>query len=140
MRTITLKIITLLLFSVVFITSKAQSAWSAPDCLGTHCYITVYINRDPVVEGGYLKYTINVPAEGVVDVQGPAGSFLFNNLGNTIDFYVRKSHLDLAADGVNCEVPFELLVNKWVTPLGIYNTNGNGIQCYYWIKLIVNYE
>ena len=140
MKTSILRFIIFTLLSIVSVTSKAQSEWSGPECLGTHCYISVYINRDPVVDNWYLKYTINVPAEGSVDVQGPMAAFLFNNLGNTVDLYIRKSQLDIIADGVNCEIPIELWVNKWVTPLGSYNTSGEGTRCFYWIKLLVNYD
>ena len=85
-----------------------------------------------------LKYTITVPKEGITDLQGPAGCYLANNLGNTIDIYVRKIHLDLAADGVTCEVPFELYVNKWVDMWG--EPAASGIQCYYWVKFLVSYD
>lgn len=132
------KYIILFLFAMLAVVTNAQS--SGYDCLGTHCYISVYINQDPVTSDGYLKYTITVPPEGAYDVQGPAGAYLFNHLGSTVDFYVRKSQLLLASDGVDCEVPFELWVNKWFTGLGVYNTTGEGTRCYYWIKLLVNYD
>ena len=103
-----------LIMTVSFV-AKAQTIGASPvNCLGTHCYISVFLNSDPVASNGMLKYTIRVPQERIVDIQGPAGCYLANNLGNTIDIYVRKIHLDLAADGVTCEVPFELYVDKWV--------------------------
>lgn len=122
------------------LTVKAQSAWSAPDCLGTYCEINVYMNSTPVDSNGFFKFTIPVPSEGFANIQGPAGSYFANHLGNTIDIYVRKIHLDLAADGINTEVPFELLVYKWVNDFGVYNTSGDGYQCYYWLKLMVIYD
>lgn len=131
-----------LFFAIISITSKGQNDEGiiyGYDYLGTHCYITVYINRDPVTSDGYLKYTINVPPEGAVYTQGPAGSYLLNNTGDTIDFYVRKGQLDMAADGMNCEIPFELWVNKWVDGFR-YNTDGVGERCYYMIILMVNYD
>ena len=122
------------------LTVKAQSAWSADDCLGTFCEVDVYIDRAPVEANGFIKVTIPVPSEGIAGIQGPASAYFSNHLGNTIDLYVRKIHLDLAADGVNCEIPFELTVNKWVNDLGVYNTSGEGYQCYYWVKLMVIYD
>lgn len=133
-----LRIYVFSLLVVLSIMGKAQN--HGYDCLGTHCYITVFLNSHPVTADGFFKFTINVPPEGAVNVQGPAGAYLSNNLGNTVDLYVRKIHLDLAADGVNTEVPFELLVNKWTTGWGNYNTSGTGAQCYYWIKIMVNYD
>ena len=118
--------------------AKAQSIPTPINCLGTHCYISVFLNSDPVTPDGMLKYTITVPKEGITDLQGPAGCYLANNLGNTIDIYVRKIHLDLAADGVTCEVPFELYVNKWVDMWG--EPAASGIQCYYWVKFLVSYD
>ena len=142
MRTNFFKYLVLTLFLSVSVVAKAQSdddIIAGYDYLGTHCYITVYINQDPVTSDGYLKYTIPVPPEGAVHTQGPASSYLLGQIGSTVDFYVRKGQLDMAADGMNCEIPFELWVNKWVNGF-TYNTDGVGERCYYMIKLLVNYQ
>ena len=132
-------VISYLLMTISF-TAKAQFSENPINCLGTHCYISVFLNSDPVTSDGMLKYTINVPREGISNLQGPAGNYFANNLGNTVDIYIRKIHLDLAADGVTCEIPFELYVNKWVDYLGNPISDNTGIQCFYWVKFMVSYD
>ena len=110
-----LKIFISLLLLVIASSIKAQGISGTPvlseGCLGIHCYVTVDLDNDPVVNGGYVKYTIPTPRENLDYIQGPAGAYLSNNLGNTVDIYVRKIHLELAlSDYVAVEVPFELFV------------------------------
>jgi len=107
----------------------------AQEYLGIHCYVSVDLKNDPV-ENGYLKYTIPVPREGVDFIQGPAGSYLLNNLGNTVDVYVRRSHLELAlADMPYAQVPFELFVHLWKSPNGSTSTfpDPTKEQCFYYV-------
>lgn len=128
----------LVLSCLMTFTVKAQDNSYA--CLGIWCYVNVHLSTDPV-DGGYLKYTIPVPSEGISPyggVQGPGSPILFNNLGNTVELWLRRVHVDLAANGQNCELPVEFRVNKWTTGWGSYSTiPGNGTQCYYWIVLLV---
>jgi len=130
-----------LFFAVFAISVHAQDNsdldWETPDlsynCLGIHHYVSVDLDNDPV-ESGYLKYTIPVPKEGIDFITGPAGCHLLNNLGSTIDVYVRRSHLELAlADQPYAQVRFELFVRLWKDYNGITTTILAGIenQCYY---------
>lgn len=107
--------------------------------LGILCYINVSLSHDPVDNQGYLTYTINTPDETACGIQGPGSPILTNNLGNTVDIKIRRTHLDLAADGLNCEIPLELTVAKWSTGWGHYTTSpsSSGAQCYYYIVLLI---
>lgn len=107
------------LFFILFATSLlyAQESWSIvdanPNCLGIHCYISVDLNNDPI-DNGYLKYTIPTPKEGIDFISGSAGCYLSNHLGNTVDVYVRRTHLELALDSQPyAQVPFELYIPLW---------------------------
>ena len=129
-----------ILFLVLVSTINAQTIPSTPtltqDCLGIHCYVLVDLQHDPVVDGGFVKYTIPVPREGLDFIQGPLGCYLSNHLGNTVDIYVRKIHLELAlSDNPSAEVPFELFVNKWIIPNGgTYDYPVSGaLQCFYYV-------
>lgn len=114
------------------------------ECLGTLCYVNVNLSTDPV-DGGYLTYTIPVPDEGLgpyAGVQGPGSPVLANNLGTTVDLKLRKSHLALEADGKNCQLYVDLLVNKWSLGFGHYTTtkpSGSQTypQCYYRVILVI---
>lgn len=137
-RTYSKILLSLLLIVFSNLNIKVQAQSHGIYCLGTFCRISVYLNSDPVTPDGYLKYTIPTPPETIFDVQGPAGSFLANNLGNTVDLYIRKSQLELAAaDMSQCEIPFELLVDKWKDEWGEPSVSGVGIRCYYHIILMV---
>lgn len=107
--------------------------------LGILCYINVSLSHDPVDNQGYLTYTINTPDETACGIQGPGSPILTNNLGSTVDLKIRRIHLDLAADGLNCEIPLELTVAKWSTGWGHYTTSpsSGGAQCYYYIVLLI---
>jgi hypothetical protein len=133
-----MKTTTLLLFIVIStLNIRAQTFTHGFDCLGIHCYVTVNLRTDPVTSDGYLKYTISTPPESIYDVQGPAAVLLSNYLGGTIDLYIRKSQLELAAaDRDQCEIPFELLVDKWKDEWG--NPSTSGIRCHYHIILMIN--
>ena len=111
--------------------------WPIPDysdeCLGIHYYISVDLRNDPVVDG-YLKYTIPVPREGIDFISGPASAFLLNNLGSTVDIYVRRSQLEIAiADQPYAQVDFALFVHLWKDPFGGISTSPSSTnkQCYY---------
>ena len=140
-----LKIFISLLLLVIASSIKAQGISGTPvlseGCLGIHCYVTVDLDNDPVVNGGYVKYTIPTPRENLDYIQGPAGAYLSNNLGNTVDIYVRKIHLELAlSDYVAVEVPFELFVKKWILPNGgTYDYPVSGAaQCFYYVVFMIN--
>ena len=129
------KIIVAVFFSLFALVGKAQTM--GYECLGINSTISVYMNSEPTYNG-YFKFIIPMPPERVLGVQGPASSYI-NNLGGSLEFYVHKNRLDMAADGMNCEVPFDLVVEKWFDNFS-YNTEGRGTQCYYLIKLMVNYD
>ena len=125
--------------SVYAQTYDPELDWDYPDlsynCLGTHCYVSVDFNNDRV-ENGYLKYTIPVPKEGVDFISGPVGCYLGNNLGNTVELYVRRTHLELlASDQPHAQVPFELFVRLWKDHQGVTTTIPSGVenQCYYYV-------
>ena len=134
-----------ILFLVLVSTINAQTTPSTPtftqECLGIHYYVNVDLQNDPVVNGGFVKYTIPVPREGLDYIHGPLGCYLSNHLGNTVDVYVRKIHLELAlSDYPSVEVPFELYVNKWITYDGAtydYPVSG-GTQCFYYVVFKIN--
>lgn len=133
-----------LLLSCILAVSMVKAQDRSYACLGTLCYVSVYLNKDSVADG-YFTYTIPVPPEGIYsfhEVQGPGSPYLTNHLGNTVDLELRRSHLLLAVDGEDCEVPLELLVNKWSYDWGSYTTTPdlNAAQCYYLIRLLVTQE
>ena len=138
MKNVFFKIFTSLSLIIYFtLNSNAQTHTHGFDCLGVLCRITVNLEKDPVTSDGYLRYTIITPPEGAYNIQGPAGAFLANNLGSTVDIYIRKSQLELAvADRDQCEIPFELLVYMWKDEWG--NPASYGIQCYYHVILMVD--
>lgn len=108
--------------------------------LGVHCEVSVDLDNDPV-QGGYLKYTIPAPREGVSFIQGPAGCYLSNNLGSTVDIYVRRVQLELAlSDLPYAQVPFELFVNLWKDPHGgTTSSSGESTeQCFYYVVFEIN--
>jgi hypothetical protein len=126
------------LFFAIFATSVyAQTGWPEQEfiieCLGKHCDVSVDLYNDPV-ESGYLKYTIPTPTENIDYITGPAGSYLSNHLGNTVDVYVRRSHLELAlADSPYAQVVFRLYVRLWKSQTGdtkTYPESGYN-QCFY---------
>jgi hypothetical protein len=126
------------LFFAIFATSVyAQTGWPEQEfiieCLGKHCDVSVDLYNDPV-ESGYLKYTIPTPTENIDYITGPAGSYLSNHLGNTVDVYVRRSHLELAlADSLYAQVVFRLYVRLWKSQTGdtkTYPESGYN-QCFY---------
>ena len=131
------------LFIIVFMSLFAIAAKSQCNnycCLGRLCYVTVDLKNDPVVDGMYLKYTIPAPSESIWSIQGPGTSLFFNHLGNTVDIYVRKNHLELAiADSNVREVPCEVLVDKWVNDYGYYEYyQASGyLRCHYEIILMI---
>ena len=145
MKRFNIKVCISLFFFVFLFCTKVKAQVNGLDCLGTHCYISVYLNSDPVTSDGYLKYTICIPNENIYAIQGPASAYLSNHLGNSVDIYIKKAQLEMAVDGyANCEVPYELLVDKWVDYWGNYttdiltvNSNGGYSRCYYFIKLLV---
>ena len=115
--------------------SELEERWPnlSNSCLGIHCYVSVDLNTDPV-ENGYLKYTIPVPRETIDFISGPVGCYLGNHLGNTIDIYVRRIHLELlASDQPQAQVPFELFVRLWKDHQGVTTTtpSSDDKQCYY---------
>lgn len=137
-----LKAFTVLFFSFLAISSYAQvdEPTYSYSYLGIHCYVSVDLKNDPV-ENGYLKYTIPTPLQGATNIQGPAGAYLSNNLGSTIDVYVRRSHLELAmADRPYAQVPFELYVNLWKSPNGSTTTyyDPDKEQCFYLVVFNMN--
>lgn len=139
MKNTFLKSFMTLFFAVLTISVHAQTEWPVPDYsdeyLGIHCYITVDLNNDSVVNG-YLKYTISVPKETVISIQGPASAYLSNNLGSTIDIYVHRLQLELAlADMSYAQVPFALFVDLWKDSYGNITTelDSTAQQCYYYV-------
>ena len=89
----------------------------------------------------YLKYTIPALREEVDFIQGPVGSYLANNLGNTVDVYVRRSRLELAlANMPYAQVPFELFVRLWKSPNGATSTfpESDKEQCFYYVVFNMN--
>ena len=135
-------------FITLFFTILANSVYSQEEterpeldfineCLGIHHEVSVNLNNDPVVNG-YLKYTIPTPRETIDYITGPAGSYLSNHLGNTVDVYVRRSHLELAlADYPYAQVPFTLFVRLWKNDIGHTRTDpADGYnQCFYYVIL-----
>ena len=118
--------------------------WDKPDlsynCLGLHCYVSVDLKNDPV-ENGYYKYTIPIPREGVDFISGPVGCYLSNNLGSTVDIYIRRSHFEvIASDQPHAQVPFELFVPLWKDYSGLPTTTPSGVanQCYYHVVFNMN--
>ena len=94
-------------------------------CLGILCYVNVDLSSDPVDSEGFLTYTIRTPSENLAPnygVQGPGSPRLTNNLGSTVDLKLRRSHLALEADGRNCELVIDVLVNKWSSGWGSYTS------------------
>ena len=122
---------------------RIPANWPIPDysdeCLGIHCYISVDLQNDPVVDG-YFKYTIPAPRESIDFISGPASAY-FVNLGNTIDVYVRRTQLELAlADQSYAQVGFGLFVQVWQDAFGNKSTIPSSInqQCYYLIVFNMN--
>lgn len=141
MKNSTFKILATLVLLSAFQFSRAQCNNSyAVDCLGVHCYITVDLNNDPVTSDGYLKYTISKPQEGIESIQGPTAVYLSNDLGNTIDIYIKKIHLIPLTRAITSEIPYELIVKKWVDRWGspISEGTAEAIQCHYHVVLLVN--
>ena len=144
----------LLLFLALFVVSahaqngeiqleRIPANWPIPDysdeCLGIHCYVSVDLQNDPVVDG-YLKYTIPAPRESVDFISGPASAY-FVNLGNTIDVYVRRTQLELAlADQSYAQVGFGLFVHLWQDSFGNKSTSPTNTnqQCYYLVVFNMN--
>lgn len=134
------KILALMVFLFVFQIGRAQCNNSySVDCLGLHCYVTVDINNDPVTSDGYLKYTISKPQESIKSIQGPTAAYLSNDLGGTIDIYINKMQLLPLTRSITSEIPYELLVNKWVDKWGATTTmeTPEAIQCHYHVVLLI---
>ena len=70
------------------------------DCLGDWCIVDVSLS-DPLVDN-YLVYTIPKPPYAISGIYGPGMPRLFNDLGGTMDLYLRKfdllPHLDEGDD------------------------------------------
>ena len=140
MNNSTFKILALLVFLSTSLFGKAQCNNSfVVDCLGVDCYITVDLNNDPVTSDGYLKYTIFKPQERIEDIQGPTAAFLLNDLGSTIDIYIKKIQLLPLTRAITSEIPYELLVEKWVDRWGRPTTKeaDDSIQCHYHVVLLI---
>ena len=63
------------------------------DCLGDWCIVDVSLS-DPLVDN-YLVYTIPKPLYAISGIYGPGMPRLFNDLGGTMDLYLRKFDLQL---------------------------------------------
>lgn len=134
------KIFAFLAFLFVFQISKAQCNNSYQvDCLGVLCYITVDLDNDTVTSDGYLKYTIFKPQETIDCLQGPTAAHLTNDLGSTIDIYIKKAQLIPLVRSITSEIPYELLVNKWVDRWGMPSIMGaaEAVQCHYHVVLLI---
>lgn len=140
MKNSVFKILVLLVFLSVsqFCRSQCNNSYLV-DCLGLHCYITVDLNNDPVTSNGYLKYTISKPRERINDIAGPTAAYLANDLGSTIDIYINKMQLLPLTRAITSEIPYELLVDKWVDKWGTTTTMGTpeAIQCHYHVVLLI---
>lgn len=109
--------------------------------LGILCHVSVDLNNDPVTSDGYLKYTIPAPTEQIDFISGPASAFLINHLGDTVDFYVRKNQLELAAaDYAYARIPYLIFVKKWINTGGVISLveKEGYYQCYYVVYLEIN--
>lgn len=126
-----------LLFSFVLTNvSYAQTHTCDEGCLGTWCYVDVSLS-DPT-NGGELIYTIPVPPERFTGgIMGPGSPTLFNDLGNTIELHLRKSHLVVEADGGDVQLVLDAQVNKYVIATEGAISSGDYVQCHYHIVLNV---
>lgn len=126
------------LIGIMFMGIKAYSASEDYESLGVWCYVNVNLSTD-AGNGNQLRYTISAPSEGVVGVQGPGSPSLSNNLGSTVDLLFSRTHLKLASDGKDCQLPIDLLVKKWTTGGGYYTDTPmpGSSQCYYTVILLI---
>ena len=117
-----------------------QNPRAGLDCLGIWTYLQISeSNRQS--DGTYLV-TMPVPPEGISDryyPRGPGGPRFTNFLGNTVDVVFRSDVLEEIREYSvsGAEPVFEMPVNKWVDGF-LYNTNGVGMVCYYYVVLHVN--
>lgn len=94
-----LHFISILILSFFYQESKAQNC-NSYTCLGEWYDLNISLS-DPVVNGHFVC-TIPVPPEGINSNSGIMGigtPYFFNQLGSTIDVYVKK--IDLTPEMVN---------------------------------------
>lgn len=128
----------ILLFFIPFIyVNKINAQTCDQGCLGTWCYVDVSLS-DPT-DAGYLIYTISAPPEGFTGgIIGPGSPRFFNNLGSTVDLYLRKSHLLLEVDENNeATIILDAAVNKYNSAIEGSISSDTYIQCHYHIVLRV---
>jgi len=102
-------------------------------CLSTWCYVDVSLS-DPT-DAGYFIYTIPAPPEGFTGgIMRPGSPRFFNNLGSTVDLYLRKSFLILEVDEKNeATLIMDAQVNKYVPAMEGVISSGAYVQCHYHI-------
>lgn len=127
----------IVLFSFVLTNiSYAQTAVCGEGCLGTWCYVDVSLS-DPT-NAGELIYNIPMPPERFTGgIMGPGSPYFFNDLGNTIELHLRKSHLVVEADGGNVQLILDAQVDKYVIATEGSVSSGDYAQCHYHIVLNV---
>ena len=110
------------------------------DCLGIWTYLQISeSNRQS--DGTYVV-TMPVPPEGLHSYYMPYGPGMpryRNFLGNTVELVFNMNALEeIREHSVSGAEPvLELPVNKWVDGF-VYNTNGIGMVCYYYVVLHAN--
>lgn len=110
------------------------------DCLGIWTYLQIS-ERNRQVDGTFLV-TMPVPPEGLhpfYNAQGPGMPQYANFVGNTVDLVFNSDALDEIREYSisGAEPVLEIPVKKWVNNF-LYNTDGVGMVCYYYVVLHAN--
>ena len=117
-----------------------QNPRAGLDCLGILTYLQISeSNRQS--DGTYVV-TMPVPPEGLHSYYTPYGPGMpqyRNFLGNTVDLVFNMNVLEEIREYSvsGAEPVLEMPVNKWVNGF-LYNTNGVGMVCYYYVVLHAN--
>lgn len=74
-------------------------------------------------------------------MNAPAGCYLSNHLGNTVNVYVRRTHLELALDSQPyAQVPFELYIPLWRINNDVITTIPGNINNQLFLYYILQHE
>ena len=84
------------------------------------------------------SFTINLFLGFTGGIIGPGSPCFFNNLGNTIELHLRKSHLVVESDGNEMTtLILDAEVNKYVLGMEGSISSGDYVRCHYHIILRV---